>query len=140
LDSRVAFALAAMTIPNPSSELPPTPGPPWSDVISSALAFWEPRRVLYNLVLVAVVLVQTAGEGRLLLDSVTFPTFLSLFIMAVLANLCYSTAYLPDTFIQLSRFRDRWLRWRWGLWLLGTAFAAAIAYLLTSGGIASSAG
>jgi hypothetical protein len=76
LDSRVAFAQVVMTTPDPASELPSILRPPWADVIGSALAFWELRRILYNLVLGAVVLVQTAGDGRLLLDSLTFPTFL----------------------------------------------------------------
>lgn len=51
-----------------------------------------------------------------------------------------STSCRPEVFIQLSRFRDTWLRWRWGLWLIATAFAAAITHLLTAGGMAGSAG
>lgn len=118
-----------MTTPEPS------PRPPLSEIASSALAFWEPRRILYNLVLAAIVVARAAGSWGLLRDNLTFPAVLTLLILAVLANLCYSAAYLPDVFIQLSRFRDPWLRWRWGLWLAGTAFAGAITYLITTTGL-----
>jgi hypothetical protein len=126
-----------MTTPDPLATHGPRPA--LAEITSSALAFWEPRRILYNLVLGAVVLARTAGSWQLVRDSFTLPTFLSVFILAVLANLCYSAAYVPDVFIQLSRYRHSWLSWRWGLWLIGTAFAAAITYLVTAGGIAGHA-
>jgi hypothetical protein len=113
----------------------PPPRPPLVEIVSSALAFWEPRRIFYNVVLAAIVVVRGAGRWSLLHDSVTFPTVLTFFILAVLANLCYSAAYIPDVFIQLSRYRQPWIRWRWGLWLVGTAFAAAITFLLTAEGL-----
>lgn len=119
-------------------EAPAHPG--LGEITTSALAFWEPRRVLYNLVLAAIVLAAARTDWHPLRDSLTFPTLLSLFILAVLANLCYSAAYIPDVFIQLSRFREHWLRWRWWLWLLGTGFAASITYLITVGGVGHGGG
>ncbi|MCK7577083.1 MAG: hypothetical protein MZV65_15460 [Chromatiales bacterium] len=54
---------------------------------------------------------------------------LELFLCAVLANVAYTTAYLVDIPVQLSDFRDRWRRWRIGLFVIGTAFAAGLAWL-----------
>jgi hypothetical protein len=52
---------------------------------------------------------------------------LPLFVLAVLANVCYCACYAADLPLQLSGFRDRWRRWRFLLWLVGTAFAGVIA-------------
>jgi hypothetical protein len=52
------------------------------------------------------------------------------FAYAVIANILYSTAYIPDVFIQFSSFRSVWRRFRWMLWLIGTAFAALMAFAL----------
>ena len=90
-------------------------------ILTNAIAYWEPRRVLYNLVLVGVTLRN--------LEFFCGPPLLELFVLAVLANACYCAAYLIDVPVQLSEFRARWLPHRWLLWLLGTAFAAALAYL-----------
>ena len=58
---------------------------------------------------------------------------LDLFILAVLANVAYCAAYLPDLVLQFSTFRDGWLRWRWSLLTLGILFAGALTYLFTQG-------
>ena len=48
-------------------------------------------------------------------------------ILAVLANVCYSTAYLVDFTMQASTLAAGWRRWRGLLWLAGTLFALLIA-------------
>ena len=50
-----------------------------------------------------------------------------LLILAVIANVLYSTAYLIDFTVQASAFADAWRRWRWLLWLAGTLFALLLA-------------
>ena len=100
------------------------------EAVSEALRYWEPRRVLYNLVLALVVLSQAYFGWPEAREILKVEGFLVLFILAVLANLCYCAAYIPDVFVQRSTFRPLWLRWRWALFLLGTAFAAAITYLM----------
>lgn len=105
----------------------PSPNPtPWREVITDALRYWEPRRLLYNGALAAVVIVYfclalPASRTGLTVDSV-----LTLFVLAVLANLCYCAAYAVDVFAQLSGFRAEWRRWRWGLLVLGIVFAGVI--------------
>ncbi len=50
------------------------------------------------------------------------------FSLAVAANLLYCVAYLPDIVLQLSDYRERWLRWRkWFFWF-GLAFASLLTF------------
>ena len=100
-------------------------------LLTDALRFWERLRIAYNLVLAGVVgyclLPRLLNPGGLDGGVVT----LQLFLCAVLANVAYTTAYLVDVPVQLSDFRDRWRRWRIGLFAIGTAFAASLAWLTT---------
>ena len=48
-------------------------------------------------------------------------------VLALLANVCYCSAYLVDIPIQRSSVGDVWKRGRWGLWFLGTLFAGVLA-------------
>lgn len=58
---------------------------------------------------------------------------LVLFVLAVLANVAYCTAYIPDLAIQHSAFRNTWLRRRWVLFLVGTLLAACMTYFSVAG-------
>ena len=103
------------------------------EAFTSALRYWEPRRLIYNvalsLVVIACFVVGYPTSKRVLnLDGL-----LIFFVLAVLANIAYCAAYIPDVLIQNSSFRDSWMRWRWLLLALGIAFGAALAYLLASG-------
>jgi len=94
---------------------------------SSAARFWERGRLLYNAILTAIVLLWLIF---------TWPHFRPLFrplsleflaVFAVLANLCYSTAYVADIFLmQLVVPAAHWRRFRQGLFVLGTLFAILI--------------
>jgi hypothetical protein len=98
------------------------------EALTDAMRYWEPRRVIYNLVLVAVVAIHAV---RLWLSSeltVTADTFLWLIIIAVLANVAYCAAYLADVPAQLSGFRSEWLRIRLAVFLVGLAFSAILAH------------
>ncbi|MFI5185072.1 MAG: hypothetical protein ACHQNV_11770 [Vicinamibacteria bacterium] len=55
------------------------------------------------------------------------------FVLAVLANVLYSLAYVVDVFVQLSSLRQHWLRWRWGLFALGTVTAAILTRFVAMG-------
>jgi len=96
------------------------------EAITDSLRYWEPRRVIYNIVLGLVVAGYFATAWPQSKTTVTLNGLLLLFILAVLANLCYCAAYLGDVFVQFSGFREFWQRWRWLLFAVGTAFAAAI--------------
>ena len=121
-----------MPIADDQAKHQPDTSPPsdFGDLASSALAYWEPRRVVYNLILAGTVLWQVGARWDELGKPASVEMILPLFILAVIANAFYSLAYLPDVFVQLSRFRPLWLRWRWALWLTGTGFATALTYLI----------
>lgn len=112
---------------HPPGSLPTAP-PPFSDVLSDALRYWEPRRIGYNLALTLIVLGWVAFTWPHFRGAFTWSSLLALFVLAVLANVCYCAAYLVDVAVQYSAFRDTWRRRRWLLWLIGVIFASAIAF------------
>jgi len=92
-------------------------------IISASIRYWESRRLGYNGALVVIAL------GWLVL---TWPHFRPAFnlraagalcVLALLANLCYTTVYLAHIPAQCSPARPVWLRWRWIAFVLGTLFA-----------------
>ena len=100
------------------------------DALTDAIRYWEPRRVAYNLVLAAVVAVHATLSwlGPAPAPEITSDAVLSLFLLAVLANVAYCAAYLPDIPAQLSGYRTEWLRVRFLVFLVGLAFAAILAH------------
>jgi hypothetical protein len=95
---------------------------------AAGLRYWEPRRLWYNAVLVAVVATHFAlnlpgSRGRL-----SFDLLLTLFFLAVLANVAYCAAYVADMFVQLSGLDAAWRRGRPAVWAVATAFAATITH------------
>ena len=100
------------------------------DYITESLHYWEPRRIIYNFVLVAITLyyvIPFALEHR-------HPQFqwstalVFLFALGVVANILYCAAYPVDIFIQFSDFRNTWLRFRGVLFLIGLALAGALTW------------
>jgi hypothetical protein len=97
------------------------------ETLTDAIRYWEPRRILYNLALVAIVLAYfsrsypASKEALLSVDGALF-----IFILAVLANVAYCAAYVVDIFAQWSEFRPVWLKYRWVLLLVGILFAGTI--------------
>lgn len=59
-------------------------------------------------------------------QSVNADFVLGLFLLAVIANVAYCTAYLADIFAQMSDFRDSWQRMRWIVFAVETPFAGII--------------
>lgn len=103
-------------------ETAPTPSP-LRQSISDALRFWERCRLLYNLILTAVVLLWVFLTWPHFRPALTLPSLLMFTVLAVLANLCYCAAYFVDLLLQLSDFRDLWRRRRWILWVVGMILA-----------------
>lgn len=100
-------------------------GPGFREIATDALRFWERGRIAFNLVLLALSIYMLQGD--------VFEYLIALFSYALIANGLYTTAYIPDVFIQHSDFRGHWRRFRWLLWLAGTAFASFIAFLVLFG-------
>lgn len=96
------------------------------DALSEAVRYWEPRRILYNCVLLVVVAAVYWGNLPNARFDLTFDTVQGLLVLAVLANVAYCAAYVADVLAQLTTFRPVWLRFRWGLLLVGLAFASVL--------------
>ena len=102
--------------------------PPFAEVLGDALGYWEPRRIGYNVILAVIVVGWVMLTWPHFRGAFTWNSLLALFVLAVLANVCYCAAYVVDVPLQYSAFRDRWRRRRWMLWTLGALLAAAITY------------
>jgi hypothetical protein len=94
--------------------------------VTGAIRYWEPRRLVYNAVLAAIVLIYfginyPASKSFLSIDSV-----LGLFLLAVLANVAYCAAYPVDIFVCASSYGDQWRKHRWVIFMVGLLFAAII--------------
>lgn len=102
------------------------------DVLTNAIRYWEVRRIIYNVVLTAIVLLnyffyEPAPRGSFA------ELLIPMFFLAVIANVFYCTAYPVDVFVQMSGFRSLWLRWRWVLFIIGLTYASILAYVITGG-------
>ena len=100
------------------------------EALTDAIRYWEPRRIIYNLALAAVVAVHAviAWIGPSPTPAITADAVFSLFLLAVLANVAYCAAYVPDIPAQMSGFRSEWLRLRFAVYIVGIAFAAILAH------------
>ena len=118
-----------MTTPPPRVS-PPASAPPGSlrAVLGEAARYWEPRRIAYNLALAALCAVWVVRTWPAFRPAVVLPHLPELLVLALLANLCYSTAYVVELSLLDSSVRDTWRRRRWILWLVGTLFALLFAW------------
>jgi hypothetical protein len=103
------------------------------EMVTDALRYWEPRRIIYNGALAMVVIAHFLTGLPQSMSNLTFNSVLFLFLLAVLANACYCAAYLADLFAQFSGFRTLWLSWRHLLLALGIAFAAVLTHFFALG-------
>jgi len=94
--------------------------------VTDAIRYWEPRRILYNLVLTGVVVTCFVLEPPHSQTAVCTNSLLFLFVLAVLANVAYCAAYVVDIFAQVSGFRELWQKYRWLLFVVGLLFAGVI--------------
>jgi hypothetical protein len=109
------------------------PGSNLRELATNAIAYWEPRRILYNAALLAVVVATYSVETGTPRRPVSFETLQQLFLLSVLANVAYCAVYPPDLLVQFSGFRTLWLRVRWGLLLVGMLFASVLAHFISRG-------
>ena len=114
-----------------AGKIPASAGPepaPFRDLLSDAIRYWEPRRIGYNAFLAVIVVGWVIFTWPHFRAAFTWQSLLFLFVLAVLANVCYCAAYIADLPLQYSVYRDQWRRRRWGLWAVGTLFAGVIAF------------
>jgi hypothetical protein len=100
----------------------------WRDSFSQAWRYWEPRRILYNAVLVAVSIFWFGLAWKHFRPALNPGNIFRLLGLALIANVLYCAAYIVDIPLQLSNLSTFWTRHRWALWMIATVFAM----LLTS--------
>lgn len=92
-----------------------------------AVGYWEPRRLIYNLVLALLVL-GCWGQEILAEGPVDWLLALVFFgVLALVANLLYCLAYPVDVVLQLTPLQAIWRRLRWLLFSSGLAIASGLA-------------
>ncbi len=104
------------------SEVQSVEGASWKGLINAA-RFWEPRRLLYNLLLFGVFLIWIVKTWPHFRPAMTLESLGIMTVLALLANLCYCTAYLAEILIQNASASTVWNRQRWAVWVVGTLFA-----------------
>ena len=97
------------------------------EAVRDTARYWEPRRVVYNFILVAVVVAWVVATWPHFRPAFKVQSVPPLLVLAVIANGCYCAAHLVDIAMRYSPMRSTWHRRRSGLWLAGTAFAVVLA-------------
>jgi hypothetical protein len=94
--------------------------------VTGAIRYWEPRRLVYNAVLAAVVLIYFGLNYPASKSILSVNLVFSVFLLAVLANVAYCAAYPVDVFVCASNYREEWRKYRWIVFIIGLSFAAII--------------
>ena len=100
---------------------------------TDAIRYWEPRRLIYNVILAAIVLIYFAVNYTASKTQMTLNGAQAVFLLAVLANVAYCAAYVADIFAQISGYRELWHRYRWILFVIGMLFAGIITRFVAMG-------
>ena len=95
--------------------------------LADAARFWEPRRIYYNLLLLAVTAFWFIESWPHFRGALQLTPVLLFGLLALLANVCYSAAYIPDLLAQRFASAGVSAGKRWALWTLGTLFAILLA-------------
>src|SRR5262245_3791730 len=99
-----------------------------SGYVANGLRYWEPRRLIFNIVLGCVLPDHLISAWPQSCTVLTFNTILVFFVLAVLAKVCYCAVYVVDLFVQFSGLYTAWSKGRVAIFIVGTAFAAVIAH------------
>ena len=92
----------------------------------SAARFWEPRRLVYNAILTAIVLLWLILTWPHFRPALTLGSLEAFIVLGLAANLCYCVAYLAEFFLQALLPSAYWRRFRQVLFGLGTLFAIVL--------------
>ena len=94
--------------------------------LREAARFWEPRRLIYNVVLTGVVLLWLLLTWPHFRPSLTLGSLEAMIVLGLAANLCYSAAYVAEVFVQLLVSPARWRRFRQTLFGIGMLFGILV--------------
>lgn len=106
-----------------SPTLPLQPSPSFRELLLASAHYWEPRRLLYNLILFAVCVIWFVGSWPHFRPALHLEYLYPMVFLAIMANICYSAAYVVDIPLLSSSWKSIWLSRRWILFLIGMLFA-----------------
>ena len=104
-----------------------TPPSPLRESFLEAVRFWELRRLLYNLLLLAVTVTWVVATWPHFRPAMNLTAALQMSVLALLANVCYSVAYVAEFPLQAASAGKARQNLRWTVWVLGTIFAFILA-------------
>ena len=113
--------------PAPSSDFGHSPSSQFRGQLADAARFWEPRRLIYNFILILVTVTWVMATWPHFRPALTLTSLFLMSILALIANACYSAAYFVDIPLQSTATGASRNRFRWGLWILGMLFAFVLA-------------
>lgn len=91
--------------------------------LTDAIRFWEPARLFYNLMLLIILLTYVGINGGWALIGKSEFVF-NVLVLAVMANIAYSFAYIPDFALRFSLLSSATKRaGRWGILVVGFILA-----------------
>jgi uncharacterized integral membrane protein len=94
--------------------------------LSSALRFYERGRILYTAILAIILVLWFVFTWPHFRPALNLRDLGAFAILGLLANLCYSAAYLADIAMQQFLPQTAWRRFRQILWVIGTLFAIVL--------------
>jgi hypothetical protein len=106
-----------------SQSLEKVPPGPFRELLADAIRYWERRRVIYNLILIAVVVTWIVASWPHFRPAMHLFPVLQLIVLGLIANALYCAVYIVDVPMQSSELRAAWRRWRWVFWTVGTLLA-----------------
>lgn len=94
--------------------------------IRDATRFWEPRRLWYNAILFAIVLLWVVLTWPHFRPALNWADLGRMTILELLANVCYCAAYVAEFFIQGALPPKFWRRVRYAVWGAGMLLAIVL--------------
>lgn len=104
----------------------PSTMPPESSGFKDAIGFWEPRRVWYNAILLAIVVLWIVLTWPHFRPGLTWLNLGRMTVLALLANVCYCAAYLLEFLTQGALPQPLRRRARYTVFVLGMLFAIVL--------------
>lgn len=95
--------------------------------VANSIRFWELRRIAYNAALLLLCVWWVVRTWPHFQPVMTWLNLGRMLILALIANVCYSTAYAVDVVAFASLSEPARTRWRTTLFVAGTLFALLVA-------------
>src|SRR5258708_12393550 len=97
---------------DPSNNLQ-NPSAPFRELLVDAVRYWEPRRIPYNLTLIAIVFIWVIATWPHFRPALTLTSLGIFTLLGLIPNVLYSVAYPIDIGLQTAPLLNPWRHRRW---------------------------